>query len=247
MPAKYLFRLDDITPDMNWEKFDRCLAIFKAHNIKPLLGIVPDNKDNKLSITSPSAHFWQRMRSLAISGEADIAQHGYQHLRRTQLYGILKKKYGFKPGSEFAGLSYDEQLDLIQSGKNILERNGLGTTVFMAPNHSFDKNTIKALITAGFTAVTDGIGLYPYKSKGILFIPQIFWKLHRAPIGIITICLHSNSIEEADFLALDNFVDSVYSISFSQAAQYRVGILGCLANQLFRLLYMILRAIKKKQ
>ena len=39
-----VFRMDDITPDMNWEAFYNYIDLFNAFKIYPLLGIVPDNK-----------------------------------------------------------------------------------------------------------------------------------------------------------------------------------------------------------
>ena len=46
--AKYLIRLDDAChqmPLMNWKKFE---LFFEEHNIKPIIGVVPENKDKKL-------------------------------------------------------------------------------------------------------------------------------------------------------------------------------------------------------
>ena len=39
---KIAVRMDDITPDMDWEKFEAFKTILDKYNIKPLLGIVPD-------------------------------------------------------------------------------------------------------------------------------------------------------------------------------------------------------------
>ena len=46
-------RLDDITADMNWEKFLRFKDLMDRYGIKPLLGIVPDNHDSKLKVDPP--------------------------------------------------------------------------------------------------------------------------------------------------------------------------------------------------
>ena len=43
-----LIRMDDITECMNWELMDKCENLFEKFNIKPLLGIIPINRDPEL-------------------------------------------------------------------------------------------------------------------------------------------------------------------------------------------------------
>jgi hypothetical protein len=43
-----LIRLDDIAENMNWPLMERCEELFDKHNIKPLLGVVSNNKDPDL-------------------------------------------------------------------------------------------------------------------------------------------------------------------------------------------------------
>ena len=45
MSAKYILRFDDICSTMNWNKWNSIEDILIKHNIKPILAIVPDNKD----------------------------------------------------------------------------------------------------------------------------------------------------------------------------------------------------------
>ena len=47
---KISIRMDDITPDMDWARFMRFKALCDQYNIKPLIGVVPDNNDAKLNI-----------------------------------------------------------------------------------------------------------------------------------------------------------------------------------------------------
>ena len=54
-------RMDDITPDMDWQKFDRFKALLDSYGVKPLIGVVPDNKDEKLSIDPPREEFWDKI------------------------------------------------------------------------------------------------------------------------------------------------------------------------------------------
>ena len=57
-----MFRLDDITPDMDWGKFDRAEKIFDRYGVCPLLGVVPDNCDPKLHYNERNAAFWERIQ-----------------------------------------------------------------------------------------------------------------------------------------------------------------------------------------
>lgn len=57
MGIKIAIRMDDITPDMDWEKFHTFKEILDAHHICPLIGIVPDNRDENLAKEAPRAEF----------------------------------------------------------------------------------------------------------------------------------------------------------------------------------------------
>lgn len=202
MNPTYFFRLDDICPTMHWDKFNRLTALFDRYQVKPLLGIVPDNRDTKLRIDPPAAHFWPKMRQLQQQGYL-IAQHGYQHCYTGLRGGLL----GLHRGSEFAGKPYQEQLQLIYAGKKILEDNlQQAVTWWMAPGHSFDVVTCQALVAAGFTYITDGIALYPFRRHGLTWIPQQLWQPQSIPFGFWTICLHPNTMQESDFIRLKHFL-----------------------------------------
>ena len=57
MPV-YLFRLDDITDSIDMERFNRCLNLFAQYHIKPILGIIPDNRDPSLKKYPVHTGFW---------------------------------------------------------------------------------------------------------------------------------------------------------------------------------------------
>ena len=40
-----LIRLDDISANMNWNYMDKCERLFDKLEIKPVLGVIPDNQD----------------------------------------------------------------------------------------------------------------------------------------------------------------------------------------------------------
>ena len=49
--------MDDITPDMDWGKFLRLKELCDLYQVKPLIGVVPDNKDKLLSIDEKKEDF----------------------------------------------------------------------------------------------------------------------------------------------------------------------------------------------
>lgn len=194
-----MIRLDDITPDMDWERFDRAKEIFQKYGIYPLIGVVPDNRDGTLHKQERDPQFWSRIRSLQERGWM-VAQHGTYHVYETKDSGIL----GINPFSEFAGLSYEEQVRKLQEGKRIMEENGIVTDIFMAPGHTYDQNTLKALRECGFKVVTDGLYDKPYRDSGLLFIPCRLRGLKKTA-GTDTICLHTNLMSDADMRELEAF------------------------------------------
>lgn len=200
--AKYIFRLDDICPTMNWGNFSKLQTIFEKYDIKPILGVIPNNQDTKLDRDPPRENFWQIIQGLQQKGWI-IAQHGYQHTYVTKDPGII----GLNKYSEFAGLPYEGQYEKIKQGKALLEDN-LKTAIewWMAPAHSFDENTCKALKELHFKYLTDGIALFPFKKYGLNWIPQQIWKPERKLFGIWTICIHPNSIDEDYLRHLERFV-----------------------------------------
>ena len=38
-----LIRIDDVAENMNWEMFEKIEILFDKHNIKPVLGVIPNN------------------------------------------------------------------------------------------------------------------------------------------------------------------------------------------------------------
>lgn len=194
------FRLDDITPDMKWDNFLRVKAIFDEHQIKPLIGVVPDNQDGLLHFEDNKEDFWEQIRELQKQGWM-VAQHGYRHVYVTEKSGVLK----INSFSEFAGVEYEEQLFKVTDGKKILEDNEVATSIFMAPGHTYDKNTLRALKERGFEYVTDGYGRVPYAWHGLKFYPCRSGS-YKLLLGCNTICLHTNVMCEKDFVALERFI-----------------------------------------
>ena len=77
----------------------------------------------------------------------------------------------------------------------------------MAPAHSFDLHTLRALKSSGFVAISDGVGFYPYALEDIKLIPQLLGRPFPFPFGVVTICIHINLIDEQKINTLVAFVE----------------------------------------
>lgn len=232
--AKYVWRLDDITAGMNWDWFEKFMRLFAEHGVVPLIGIVPDNRDPALNIQEARRDFWAVMRGLQDSGAADLAQHGHQHIAQ----GITRGRVWGARQTEFAGLPYAEQYRKIKAGRALLQQNGIRTDIWMSPYHTYDETTLQVLRDLGFTAATDGIGLFPYRRGAMALIPQQVWRPHRFPCGIITICLHTNSASDTLYQRTERFLASdVASIAFRNALQFQPSAVSEAANTIFAAVY----------
>ena len=217
MSARYLIRLDDIAPNMHWEHFERLVESFGTYRIRPLLGVIPDNCDPQLlPFPAYDGDFWKQMRKYQSLGW-EISQHGYQHLYVSRERGLM----GINGLSEFAGLPFDEQLDKLRRGQEILREHGLRFETFMAPSHSFDELTLRALSELGFTTITDGFAPQPYRNAGLTFIPQLFELPRPLPFGTHTFCLHLNVMNEPQIQQVERFIAEHYKqfITFPEARE----------------------------
>ena len=104
-----LVRFDDICPTMNWEQWNRAVTVLERYNVKPLIGVIPDCQDEELLIDAPRPDFWQYIKDLQDKGYT-VAMHGYLHKYDSATHGIVN----VTPRSEFAGHSYEEQLEKIK-------------------------------------------------------------------------------------------------------------------------------------
>lgn len=240
--AKYFFRLDDISSEMDFEKFEKLINLFNQFKIKPLLAVIPDNQDKTLKRDKLNPYFWQQIKELINEG-FKIGMHGYQHKYVNKNGGLLN----ISQRSEFAGLPYEVQLKKIKKGKEILEKNGIKTETFIAPSHSFDKNTIMALKETGFKYISDGISLWPFEKDGIIWFPQVAWKPKEFPLGIITFCLHPNSFFDKDFQRIEEFIrkENKNIVTFSWIEKWHKNqskvkkIFFCFIDSIFRLIWYL--------
>ena len=216
---KIAIRLDDITECMDWPKFLRFKGLLDYYGIKPLLGVIPLNEDKGLEGSREGApkDFWEYIKDLDTQGYS-IAMHGVNHVYTTQKGGLFSLN-GF---SEFAGLPYEEQLELLSYGVDVFNEKGIDTKLFMAPGHSFDKNTLKALLELGFTSLTDGFGTHPYQYRGMIFYPISFKQssaLRSNKDGYSTLTVHTNTMDDGDFKRYESYFKN-YSDKFISYSEY---------------------------
>lgn len=199
--SKFVIRFDDISPEMNWDNFNKLRDVILDLAIKPIIGVIPQCKDEKLRISPAKNDFWDEIRHLKKSGWT-VAQHGYTHQYTTLDSGLLK----INQRSEFSGLSYESQLEKINKGKKILVAEKVWQPVFMAPAHSFDKNTLSALDKLDFLYITDGYGIYSYDMGNLKVLPSLFSSPKHLGLGVYTICLHTNSMSDAQINMFIKFI-----------------------------------------
>ena len=202
-----LIRMDDIAEHMNWKLMNKCETLFDKYNIRPLLGVIPNNKDEKLHIYEKKENFWQKVRLWQEKGW-EISMHGFSHVYDTE----TKKKDYFNYGgrSEFFGHDYETQLSRIRRGLEKFQKENIQIRSFFAPNHTYDKNTFKALRESGIKYIIDGYGLFPYKENDIIFIPQLFYKEIILPFGIQSTQMHLNYWVEKDYEIFEKFIIKNY-------------------------------------
>lgn len=212
--TSYFIRLDDASPYIDNNKWDRIISILEKHKIHSLIGVIPDNKDSLTIKESYYQSFWQKAKEWERYGHV-IALHGYDHC-------YVSTNGGINPihnRSEFAGIPIGIQKEKIKKGYHILLNNGLTPIVFYAPSHTFDENTIKALIEeTPIRIISDTIALKSYKAYGVTFIPQQIGQFKDIPIsGNFTFCFHPNNMTDEDFAKFEQFIiknrDKFYNYS----------------------------------
>lgn len=201
--TKYYIRLDDASPFMDDSRWRKAFSVLDKYNIKALIGVIPNNKDELTAKEPYKDTFWQTARDWRKNGHI-IALHGYDHCYLTQDRGINP----IHARSEFAGVSLEKQRKKIKDGYAILKSHGLTPEVFYAPSHTFDTNTIRALIEeTPIRIISDTIAFRPYKSRGLTFIPQQIGQFRDIPFsGDYTFCFHPNNMDDKDFERFELFI-----------------------------------------
>ena len=189
----------------NWSRLE---ALFDSLQIKPLVAVVPDNRDPVLQVDAADSGFWDRVRGWQAK-DWTIALHGYQHV-----FHPVDRKHLILPfydRSEFAGLSLTEQAGKLRAAWALCQSHGVTPTAWIAPAHCFDRTTLQALQReTPIRVISDGIALNPYYDDGFYWLPQQLWSLEPRQSGLWTVCLHPNSMSQADIDHLAKQLTSPY-------------------------------------
>tara|TARA_B100000767_G_scaffold111259_1_gene106381 strand:+ start:1453 stop:2217 length:765 start_codon:yes stop_codon:yes gene_type:complete len=237
-----LIRMDDIAENMNWKFMDKCELLFDKFNIKPLLGVIPENKDPELLKYPKNSDFWNRVVAWKNKGW-EISMHGYTHLyeKKTNKKDIFN--YGGR--SEFYGLDYQTQLNKIRLGLEKFKNKNISIRSFFAPNHTYDLNTLKALKDSDIQIIIDGYGLFPYRDFDLLFIPQLFYKEIVLPFGIQSTQMHINYWDEEYLNNFEDFINKNYNKVVDLNYIIKLGKSNIVKNSINYSVKKTLKAIRK--
>jgi len=239
LSAKYILRFDDACPTMDKRKWDKIETICDKYEIKPLIAVIPNNKDKSMMVDKYDEKFWDKIRDWQKKGW-HIALHGFEHLYVTNKSGVLP----FNKQSEFAGLSLEEQMIKIKKGWAIFQKEQIKSNIWIAPSHTFDRNTLLALKQeTNIDKISDGIALFPFIKYEFKWLPQQVWKFRKMPFGVWTSCFHPNTMNENEFHNLELFIkenkDDFIDIEKLKYKQF------CMMNIIFKYIFLGLLKIKR--
>jgi hypothetical protein len=199
--AQYLLRFDDLCPTMDRVRWKGFAALIARFEVRPILAVVPDNRDPDLKRDDEDEGFWEEMRALDGSG-ATIGLHGFQHLCSSQGRSLIPIHHR----TEFAGAAEELQREWIGAGLAILRERKLRPRIWVAPRHGFDRGTLRVLLKERIDLISDGFAEQPFRRFGMVWVPQQLWAPVQKQSGLWTICLHPNTAEEHMIADLEEFL-----------------------------------------
>lgn len=204
---RYLIRLDDACPTMDAEKWLRMENILDTYGVRPMVGVIPANKDPKQQIDAVDTEFWTKVKAWEKKGWA-IALHGYDHCYISN--DGLKGLNPLWERSEFAGVPLNEQKMKIREGIEVFNAHHISPKYFFAPSHTFDANTLLALREeSNIRIISDTIATRPYRKGEFVFIPQLGGRCTEMKLpGVWTFCLHPSTMKEEDFASTERFLQA---------------------------------------
>jgi hypothetical protein len=206
---KILARLDDLTPNRNVVRWKQIEQILDRLGIRPLVACVPDDKYFGSGPTTGA--FWEDVRGLHRKGW-EIALHGETHEVTTIAAGVNHEVF-FADKSEFVGLSEEAQLGKLTRAWNLFAEQGIEPRVFVAPNHGFDANTVRAVRRHGAMGwISDGISWRVFRDRDLVWLPQLDWRVPRLGFGFRTVCLHPCTMSDSD---IAHFAEAAAAVKHS--------------------------------
>ena len=243
MAIKYLIRLDDAHPSMHKERWRRVQDICLNYNIKPMIAVIPDNKDKGLVYSSFDQNFWSDLCLKQNIGWT-IGLHGYQHNLRPSSKGLVP----INNYSEFTSIDMPIQGKMISDGLKILQDFNLEPEVWIAPAHGFDKNTIKALLQySNIRIISDGLSFRPYVRYGMNWIPQQLWRGRSMWFGTWTLCLHPSNMSDDEINSFERFakINKQKIVSVKHIRFNKFSLIDWIISFLFSSLLKIKQVAKK--
>ena len=242
MAARYLIRFDDLCPTMDRARWARNERLMRRYGIKPLIAVVPDNRDPELVRDQADRDFWEHMRDLQADGWT-VGLHGFQHLCEAQGGGLIP----LHAQTEFAGRPEREQREKLERGLAILRGHGLVPTVWVAPRHGFDATTLRVLSSIGIYVVSDGSGIFPFARYGMLWLPQQLWSPEARGRGVWTILVHTNTQTDAEFERLERFLESHAEevVTVEQVCLEPIRRGASVENRIYRFAWMSRRRVRR--
>jgi hypothetical protein len=187
--TQYIIRFDDLSHGSDLSKWKDVLECCKSNGVRCLVGVIPKCKDRGLirSGAVNDAKFWTFVKGAAIY--ADIAMHGFEH-------------------EIFGGVSYDGQFKLMAGAMKAFVSKNIIPDCFIAPKHIYDDNTLLVMKELGVGYISDGVGLYPWKhlDTDIIFVPQVLWRPRKILLGVVTFCLHPDTMSVDEIKELKGFI-----------------------------------------
>jgi len=199
--AQYLLRFDDLCPTMDRVRWKRFAALIARFGVRPILAVVPDNRDPDLERDAKDESFFDEMRALEASG-ATIGLHGFRHICSGRGHSLIP----IHRRTEFAGVPEYLQREWIRNGLEMLRARDLNPRIWVAPRHGFDRATLRILQDERIELISDGFAEHAFREHGIVWIPQQLWAPVERQSGLWTICLHANTAQDQAVADLEEFL-----------------------------------------
>lgn len=204
-------RLDDACPTMHHDNWHRMEALLDKYDVKPIVGVIPENHDPEFSWAEDES-FWERVQNWQQKGWV-IAQHGLYHVYQAEKPKCVYFQRSHSIHTEWAGITEQEQIAMMQKGKSILLEHGVKPAAFFAPAHTFDTATVNACKkTDSNWFVSDGYALRAYQKAGVVFLPSICDGPFQMKFsGVYTFVAHPSKMNEAAFKCWEKFLAKIAS------------------------------------
>ena len=208
-------RLDDACHTMARRPWSRLENAFDELDMKPIVGVIPDCRDSKMALAEPDPEFWNVVRRWQMKGWT-IALHGLHHVYHADPAGS-RALVPMHHRSEFVGLDLAQQREIMAKAWKLFCAENVRPTMFMAPAHAFDVTTLEAIrLETPIRWITDGISFRAFSRHGCNWLPQQLGKMPSIlPLGTWTLCLHPNSMTDAE---VDAAITQLQKLRFPIAA-----------------------------